>query len=135
LIVDTSALLAYLDDQEPRHAACTEAIEASADDLVVSPFVVAELDYLLTTRHGVEAELASLRELTGGAWVLATFAESDLEKAAQVIERYADQDVGVVHASIVVLAQRYETRTIATLDRRHFDVLRPLNGGRFRVLP
>jgi predicted nucleic acid-binding protein len=135
LIVDTSVLLAYFDDQEPKHAACTEAIESSVDQLVVSPYVVAELDYLLATRHGVEAELASLRELTGGAWELATFAQPDLQIAIQVIERYADQEIGVADASNVVLAARHETRTIATLDRRHFDVLRPLGGGRFRVLP
>lgn len=135
MIVDTSALLAYFDDREPKHAACAETIESGVDELVVSPYVVAELDYLLTTRHGVEAELASLRELMGGAWELATFAEPDLEKAIQVIERYDDQEIGVADASNVVLAARYQTRTIATLDHRHFDDLRPLSGGRFRVLP
>lgn len=135
MIVDTSALLAYFDDRERKHAVCVETIESSADELVVSPYVVAELDYLLTTRHGVDAEIASLRELTGGAWTLATFAEPDLEKAIQVIERYHDHEIGVADASNVVLADRYQTRTIATLDHRHFDVLRPLKGGRFAVLP
>jgi hypothetical protein len=33
------------------------------------------------------------------------------------------------------LAARHATRTIVTLDRRHFDVLRPLTGGRFTILP
>ena len=54
---------------------------------------------------------------------------------ADVIERYRDQDIGVTDASLVVLARRYETRRILTLDRRHFEVLRPLNGGRFQVVP
>jgi predicted nucleic acid-binding protein len=34
-----------------------------------------------------------------------------------------------------VLAQRFGTRRILTLDRRHFDVLRPLDGGRFTLVP
>jgi predicted nucleic acid-binding protein len=53
----------------------------------------------------------------------------------EVISRYRDQGIGLADASIVVLAQRYRTRTIATLDHRHFDVLRSLDDGRFEVLP
>jgi predicted nucleic acid-binding protein len=59
----------------------------------------------------------------------------DLERAASVIKKYRDQQIGAADASNVVLADRYQTRTIATLDRRHFTVLRPLGGGRFAVVP
>ena len=52
-----------------------------------------------------------------------------------MIERYADQRIGVTDASNVVLAARYRTRTIVTLDHRYFDVLRPTTGGRFTILP
>jgi predicted nucleic acid-binding protein len=76
-----------------------------------------------------------LRELTGGAWDLPAIDSEELVKARAVIERYADQNIGVADASNVILAERYRTRTIVTLDRRHFDVLRPLVGGRFRVRP
>ena len=61
--------------------------------------------------------------------------EEELRQAGSMIERYADQQIGVVDASNVVLAARYRTRTIVTLDRRHFDVVWPLSGGRFTVLP
>lgn len=135
MIVDTSALLSFFDRDEPAHAAVVEAVTASRDPLVVSPYVVAELDYLVATRLGVGAELAILRELAGGAWDLATLEAADVVRAAHVIERYADPMIGLADASLVVLAQRYETRTIATLDRRHFGVLRPLQGGRFTVVP
>ena len=135
MIVDTSALLAFFDTSEPDHEAVSAAIGEATDPLVVSPYVVAELDYLLATRHGVDSELAALAELSGGAWELATFGADDLRTAHDVIQRYADQEVGVADASMVVLAARHRTRTIATLDRRHFDVLRPLDGGRFRVVP
>ena len=53
----------------------------------------------------------------------------------QVVARYADQEIGVADASNVVLADRHHTRTVVTLDRRHFEVLRPLSGGIFTVLP
>lgn len=135
LIVDTSALLAYVDASEPDHEAVAADLEAATGLLVVSPYVVAELDYLVATRHGVDAELAVLEQLGGGAWELAGFSAQDLTRAQSVIATYRDQTIGVADASNVVLAERYRTRSIATLDHRHFEVLRPLSGGRFTVLP
>lgn len=135
VIVDTSALIAYFHTEEFGHLAATEAIERSSERLVVPPYVVAETGYMMCSRYGVAAELTALRELTGGAWDLPPFARADLAEAIGVIEKYADQEIGVTHASIVVMAKRYGTRTIATLDRRHFEVLRPLDGGRFTIVP
>jgi predicted nucleic acid-binding protein len=134
VIVDTSALLAFFDASEPDHEAVAEVLGA-ADALVVSPYVVAELDYLVATRHGVDAELVVLDELAGGAWDLAAFDEDGLRRAREVIVNYQDQEIGVADASIVVLAERYRTRTVASLDHRHFDVLRSLDGGYFEVIP
>lgn len=135
LIVDTSALLAYFDASEPDHAAVGQSLTASTDLLIVSPNVVAELDCLVATRHGLDAELAVLDELTGGAWELPDFDLHDLRLARSVIARYGDQNIGVADASDVVLAERYRTRSIVTLDRRHFEFVRPITGDRFTLLP
>jgi predicted nucleic acid-binding protein len=135
VIVDTSALLAFFDSDEPDHKAVSAVLLAASEPLVVSPYVVAELDYLVASRLGVAAELEVLSELAGGAWDLPSIDGDDLARARDVIGRYADQRIGVADASNVVLADRYRTRTIVTLDRRHFEVLRPLTGGRFSVLP
>lgn len=134
VIVDTSALLAFFDASEPDHDAVS-AVIAAADVLVVSPYVVAELDYLVATRHGVDDEVAVLDELAGGAWDLAAFDDAGLRRARGVIASYRDQEIGVADASIVVLAERYRTHRIASLDHRHFDVLRSLDGDHFDVLP
>lgn len=134
-IVDTSALLAFFDASEPDHASVGQAITATRGHLVVSPYVVAELDYLVSTRHGVDAEMAVLEELTGGAWELASFGVADLKEAHSVIASYRDQAIGVADASNVVLADRYGTSTVVTLDRRHFDVLRLPTGQPVTVLP
>ena len=135
MIVDTSALLAFFDTDEPDHAAVTTIVESATETLVVSPYVLAELDYLVASRLGVSAELAVLRELAGGAWDLAAFAAADLAQARAIVERYADQSIGLADASIVILAARYQTRTVVTLDRRHFGVVRPIDGGVFKILP
>lgn len=135
MIIDTSVLLAYFNDREPDHAAVTSLLDGTAEPLVVSPYVIAELDYLVATRIGVEAELAVLAELGGGAWDLAAIDAADLATVREVVELYADQAIGVADASLVVLAERHRTTMIATLDRRHFEVLRPLDGGRFTIVP
>ena len=135
MIVDTSALLAFFDTDEPDHAAVADVLNAETEPLVVSPYVVAELDYLVASRLGISAELAVLRELAGGAWDLANFGTEDLAQARAVVERYADQSIGLADASIVILAARYQTRTVVTLDRRHFGVVRPMDGGSFEILP
>lgn len=134
MIVDTSGLLAFFNRREPLHHKAVSIVEEAAD-LIVSPYVVAEVDYLAATRLGMDTELQILDELSGGAWILAQFGEDDVRKARTVIARYRDQDIGLADASLVVLADRYRTRRILTLDHRHFSVLRPIGGGRFSLLP
>ncbi len=135
IIADTSGLLSSYVESGPQHEAVVEWMEKRDPVLVVSPFVVAEVDYLVATRKGVEAELAVLWELAGGAYELATMDADDLAAGARLVERYRDLGIGITDASLVVLAERYRTRTILTLDRRHFGVLRPLSGGRFTLVP
>jgi predicted nucleic acid-binding protein len=135
IVADTSGLLALFNGREPRHADVRKAVERDPEPMVVSPYVVAEVDYLVATRLGVDAELRVLNELAGGAYHLAAMDEADLRSAAAVVEQYHDQEIGVADASVVVLALRHRSRSILTLDHRHFSVLRPLDGGRFRLLP
>ena len=123
------------DGDEPDRQAVAAVLDDTDEPLVVSPYVVAELGYLVASRLGVAAELAVLAELAGGAWDLPAIDAEGLRHARAVIDRYADQRIGVADASNVVLAALYRTQTIVTLDHRHFDVLRPLAGGRFTVLP
>jgi uncharacterized protein len=135
IIADTSALLALFNRTDESHQRVATFIRVSTEALVVSPFVVAELDYLVATRLGVDAELAVLRELSSGAYELAEIASEDLIVCADVVRQFTDQKIGVADASLVVLAKRYRTTTILTLDHRHFGVLRPLDGGFFNLVP
>ncbi|MFM8352862.1 MAG: PIN domain-containing protein [Actinomycetales bacterium] len=133
-MVDTSGLLALYRADDPDHAAVAAVLE-HAGLLVVSPYVVAELDYLVRSRVGLHAEILALTELCSGAYELPTLQAADLLACAGLVERYADQDIGVTDASLVVLADRYGTHTICTLDRRHFGSIRSLDGQPFHVLP
>ncbi len=135
IIADTSALLALFNRADNAHDFVASFVSTNDESLVVSPFVVAELDYLIATRLGVPAELATIRELASGAYDLASLTADDLRTCTEIIARFDDQAIGVTDASLVVLARRCATKSILTLDHRHFTVLRPLNGGRFVLLP
>lgn len=135
MIVDTSVLLAYFDGRERLHEAATDVIEGSNDTLVVSPYIVAELDYLVLTRHGVDAECRVLHELSSGAYVLAAMSGGLFTEAVDIVERFADQGIGIADASNIALAQAFGTTTIATLDQRHFSMLRFRDGSAPVIVP
>lgn len=128
-------MLAYYNAAEPAHQRVKAVVESATEPLIVSPFVIAELGYLLATKVGVTAELAVLRELGSGAYELPALTAADIAACAQIVQKYGDQEIGVTDASLVLLAKRFDTRTILTLDRRHFGVLKSLQGKRFVVVP
>jgi predicted nucleic acid-binding protein len=135
VILDTSALLAYFDANEPAHGPVAGALESAGGPLVVSPYVVAELDYLLLTRRGTNAEQAVLTELGSGAWELAAMDRDRVRAATVLVSRYADVPVGIADASCIVLAEAYGDPVIATLDHRHFGILRFSDGSAPTIVP
>lgn len=135
IIADTSGLLASFNDREPQHQRVRRCLDETTEALVISPYVLAELDYLVSARIGVAAEVAMLRELTSPAYDLATVSAADLAAAADIVERYHESNIGLTDASLVVLAGRYRTHRILTLDHRRFLALRALDGKRFELCP
>ena len=135
ILLDTSGVLAALDASQHRHEASARALRAAGSPLLLSPFVLAELDYLLERRVGRAAQMALLGEVGRGAYRLEPFASDDVAEAREVIDRYSDLGVGLTDASIVVLARRYDARDLLTLDERHFRVLNGPLDRPFRLLP
>lgn len=103
--------------------------------LVVSPFVLAELDYLILRLGGVRVEVEFLNEVARGAYQLAAFDREDVEAATRLVEQYEDLAIGLADASNVVLAHRFQTMSLLTLDERHFRVIPGPFGQPFRLLP
>src|SRR5205823_12652067 len=102
---------------------------------ILSPFVLAELDYLISTNTGQTEELKLLQDVARGVYQLEAISATDIAAAGGLIGRYADLRLGVTDASIVVLAERHGCHDILTLDQRHFRaILGPL-GKPFRLLP
>jgi predicted nucleic acid-binding protein len=135
IILDTSGVLAAIDHSQRQHAAAMEALRAAPPPWLLSPFVLAELDYLLATRVGQHAERALLAEVGRGVYRLESFEPEEIAAAERIIARHSDLDIGLADASLVVLANRHGIRDLLTLDERHFRALRGPNGRPFRLLP
>jgi uncharacterized protein len=135
IVLDTGGLYAALDANEALHGRTVAALVASPPPRVVSPFVLAELDYLIATRIGPKAQIALLDEVTRGAYQLELFSSDDVGHARRIMERYADLRIGLADASVVVLAHRHRTLDLLCTDERHFRVLRGPGGKPFRLLP
>jgi uncharacterized protein len=58
-----------------------------------------------------------------------------VEQAAGLIGRDHDLDIGLADAWVVILAARYRTTRVLTLDERHLRTIRPLHADAFVLLP
>ena len=135
LILDTSGLLAALNRDEVEHARAATALTSVPGPRLLSPFVLAELDYLLGQRVGRVAQDDLLAEVEREVYRLEAFRPEDISRCRAVIRRYGDLALELADASLVVLAGRYHVRDILTLDERHFRVVAGPEGLPFRVLP
>ena len=139
IIVDTGGLISEVDCGSRLHEATKsllDGLRASGERLAISPFILAEVDYLVSVRLGRPDRAAEiLEDVARGAYTLELFSNADVARAIEVMRRYADLGVGLADASNVVLAERLDTNDILTTDERHFRVLRGSGGRPFRLLP
>ncbi len=135
ILLDTSGLLAAIDSSQHQHQAAAKSLRNAEPPLLLSPFVLAELDYLLATRVGSGAELAFLDEVADGAYQLEAFGSEDVTTAIELVRKYESVGLGLADAPIVVLADRHGVSDVLTLDERHFRTIRRRSGQSFRLLP
>lgn len=135
ILLDTSGLLAAMFADQADHAACRNVLAAAVPPLLLSPFVLAELDYLVGRLAGVDAELALLREVSEGAYQLADFTRADVTRAREIAEQHRDLAIGLADASLAVLSERTGVLDLLTLDQRHFRNIPGAGGKPFRLLP
>jgi len=135
LVLDAGALYAQADRRDSHHEAVARVLRTETGLLVTTELAVAEADYLILTRLGIEVEVAFLEDLAAGTFVVECLNRADLRAARNVVLQYRDLQLGLADASLVVLAGRHNTRRLLTLDHRAFRAIAPLQGGSFTVLP
>ena len=135
LIVDAGAMYAQANAAEPRHDDVARILMAERETIVTTELVVAEADYLILDRLGVDVELAFVDDLLAGTFVVDCLTRTELETARALVAQYRGLRIGLADASLVVLAARYDSRRILSFDERAFRAVPPLGGGAFTILP
>ena len=128
-------MYAYIDADDRHHAECLELLATHPGPLLVPVLVVSEVTHLVATRLGIAPEVRFLGDLAAGALTPEPVLAGDWLRIAELTARYGDLPLGAVDASVVTAAERLKISEVATLDRRHFSVIRPSHVAAFELLP
>jgi predicted nucleic acid-binding protein len=135
ILVDTGPLLAIASPNDPDYRACVHLLQKRGDEFRVPAIVVAETSYMIESRLGSAAEEAFLRLFETGRLATVEAEPVDYGRMADLVRQYRDLPLGATDASVVALAERLGVTEVATLDHRHFRVVRPRHVGAFTLLP
>lgn len=139
IVVDTGPLIAAAIADDRHHARCVEMFTRAIRDrrtLIVPAFVAAETCFMLARDGGPATESAFLRSLGANSpFVMEALQPEDLGRMAELVSQYADLPLGAVDASVVAVAERLRVAEVATIDVRHFHIVRPRHRPTFTLLP
>ncbi|MFH8469613.1 type II toxin-antitoxin system VapC family toxin [Streptomyces sp. NPDC017991] len=126
-VADTSVLLAAFNRRDDRHRDGVDAL-GLARILVLSPLVLAELDYLLhqqaSEKEAVEV-ISRLRALAATGYARIPVVDAQLLGEAEKIQRqYLGQAIGLTDAVNACLAWRLRHPMVLSFDN-HYRVIAP----------
>jgi hypothetical protein len=135
LVLDTGPLLAALDRHDRHHEACRRLLRTTREALTIPSPVLTELDYWLSVHAGIEAQLAFVDDVIAGRYEVVDLITDDYPRTRQIMAQYSDARVGFVDAAVLAIVERLNEPKLATLDHRHFCILRPSHVASLRLLP
>jgi predicted nucleic acid-binding protein len=132
-LVDTGALYAFLDANEPWHTRCRRAFAESPLPLVTTAAVLTELFHFIIGR--AKSDDGAWDLLRSGQIEVSPIATVDLPALDVLMLRYADRPMDFADATLVHVAEREGLRTILTIDHADFETYRIGRNAKFRILP
>jgi len=135
LLCDTGVLMAAGNIKDRAHAACVRLLRQADGPLLVPTPVLGEIGYLLQSRVGPQAEVTFLKSFGDDGFHIVELEEQDIPRMAELVQSYLDLPLGIVDAAVIAIAERLSLSEIATLDHRHFAVVRPSHIKAFALLP
>jgi predicted nucleic acid-binding protein len=133
LLLDTGALVSLLDRSQKRHAAFATFFGEWRRAVVSTEAVLTEATHLMGGLAGGRRACLDFF-LSGGALVVPP-TTSSLRRARELVSQYADLPMDYADATLVVLAEELDTRTVLTTDHKDFGVYRIRGRRRFEIVP
>jgi predicted nucleic acid-binding protein len=135
LVLDTGPLYAALDRRDAAHARSRALLERAQEPLVVPSPVLVEVDYWVRKWLGPGAFVAFLADVEAGGYRVENLLPDDYRRVRELCDRYADADIGFIDAAVLAIVERLNEPKLATLDHRHFGMLRPRHVDALTLLP
>lgn len=132
MIVDTGALVAYLNANEARHGACLDVVKNFQGTFVSTEAVLTEALYLLSSSFEVQAKCL---ELFAGTITLVPTPREKLGQIKVLMHKYQNLPMDYADATLVALAEDLECGEVFTLDRRGFEAYRWGRNRVFKIYP
>jgi len=135
LIYDTGPLYAAMDRADQDHVACSRLLETADEPVLVPAPVIVELDWLASQRLHPDAFRSFLADIEDGRLEVVDLGAQDYPRVRELLDRYRDLALGFVDAAVLALVERAGETKLATLDHRHFTVVRPRHIPGLRLVP
>jgi len=138
IVCDTGPLVAAALSNDSYHLPCVKLfndLHAAGRKLLIPATVIAEVGYLLNREAGPRVESLFLRSIADGDFTAVDLSTADYARMADLVVKYGSLPLGTTDASVVAVAERMKLTEVATLDRRHFSVVRPNHVNALTLLP
>lgn len=90
---------------------------------------------MVVSRLGARAFDPIYQDISSGALRIFDLSLSDWRRVRELCSAYADLPLGLVDASVIAAAERLDESQVASLDRKHFSVVRPRHIEALTLLP
>jgi predicted nucleic acid-binding protein len=120
-----------LDADDQDHARCSDLLRSRDGVRLVPAPVLVELDHFVPTG----AFVAFLQDVRRGAFVVEDLQPLDYTRLSELLVDYADLRLGFVDAAVLAVTERLRAPQVATLDHRHFGVVRLAHTDALQILP
>jgi predicted nucleic acid-binding protein len=121
--------------RDAAHVASRRLLTSYPGPLLLPEPLLSEIGYMLWLRAGPQVEASFLSDVADDAYTLVALRPEDVRRAGELVEQYANLPLGTADACVVAVAERYNVTEVATLDRKHFSIVRPKHTAAFTMLP
>jgi len=133
ILIDTGPMVAIFSADDEHHARCGDALTALAPPFFTCWPAITEAAWLLRKRPDTLARLFA--GFNDGFLALLPLDADDLTIIATWMRRYESIGLQLADAALAHLAEREGIRTVFTIDRRDFSIIRLKRNRTLRLIP
>jgi len=134
-LIDSSFLFALYNQHDENYEK-SQALAINYKGFFVIPDVtLPEVTFLFARQGKTPAVIKFLKSFAAAQPLLEPLTVPDVQRAHEIMEKYADAKLDFVDCSIMALAERLNITQICTFDRRDFPIFRPTHCEHLELLP